>query len=379
MAQSWPMIGREAECAAILGGLRAGTGTVIVGAAGVGKSVLAREVATSARREGWRTALVLSGGRGDLASPAVREVASRLGRTLLVVDDAHLLDDDAARVLWQLCAERRMNVVVTVRAGVEMPEQLARLWTSGTCERIDLLPLNEADTRQLLEEVLGGDVDDRLVRVVVEQAAGNALLIRELIRSGIESGAIAQSHQLWRLVGRFVFGRPVADLIRATLASLTETETIASQLLALAELTPINVAETMIEPSVLEDLESKHVVVAQTGVHGLVLTLAHPLYAELIRADLSQLRSRRLQLKLIDAFETTQPMSDHDALRCVLWRLDLHQPVGTQELLHAVGVARNGASTIAERLARAAVDASGSSEAQIVLAEILLMQGRIAE
>lgn len=63
VAEPWPVVGRDADCAAIVTGLRNGTGTVIVGEAGVGKSTLARMVAGQLRAEGWRVALVLSGGR----------------------------------------------------------------------------------------------------------------------------------------------------------------------------------------------------------------------------------------------------------------------------------------------------------------------------
>lgn len=383
MDQPWPMIGRDRECAAIVSRLRSGTGAVIVGEAGVGKSTLAREVARQLRGEGWRTALVLSGGRADLMSSAVREVVADVGRTLLVVDDAHQLDDDSASLLWRLADGDRVGVVATVRAGVPMPEQVARLWTSGVCERFDLGPLTVADVRRLLEEVLRGDVDDRLVQVVVGQADGNALLVRELIRCGIDAGSIQRSHQVWRLAGELPVGRPVADLIRMTLAGLDGAEVMGSQFVALAEQLPIRVAAAVIDQDVLESLESKHIVVAQPGVQGSVVTMAHPLYGDVIRAELPPIRSRRIQLELIDALERTTPVSDHDQLRCALWRLDLDEPVAAEDLVHCAHVARAAASATAERLARAAADTatnpSTSAEANISLAEILLMQGRVAE
>lgn len=377
------MIGRDAERVAILSRLRTGTGAVIVGDAGVGKSTLARAIAAQLRGEGWRAALVLCGGRADLASPAVREVVAHVGRTLLVVDDAHLLDEDSASMLWRLVAADQTQIVATVRAGVATPDAVARLWTCGICERFDLGPLTVADIRQLLEEVLGGDVDDRLVQVVIEQAAGNALLVRELVRCGVDAGSIQRSHQVWRLAGELPVGRPVADLIRATLAGLDEAEVTGSQLLALAKQLPIRVAAEVIDQDVLETLEAKRIVIAQPGIHGTVVTLAHPLYGEVIRAELPPIRARRLQLELITAIERTTPVGDHDRLRCALWRLDLDEPVAVADLLQCARIARAVAPATAERLARAAAntatDPSTAAEATIVLTEILLMQGRVAE
>lgn len=384
MEQPWPVIGRDEDCVAIMSRLRSGVGTVIVGEAGVGKSTLARMVAAQLRAQGWRTGLVLSGGQADLASPAVRDlVTTDRGRTLVVIDDAHQLDEDSAGLLWGLAAGDRVRVVATVRADVRLRDQIARLWTSGTCHRLDLGPLTEADIGRVVAEALGGDVDDRLTQVIAKQAAGNPLLVRELLRCGVDAGSIRRSHQLWRLVGALPVGRSIADLIATALTGLDENELLGVQLISLAGQLPIRVATAIIAQDVLESLEAKRVVTAQPGMHGLVVTVAHPLYAEVIRAELPPIRSRRLHLQLLDAIERTTPVGDHDRLTCTLWRLDLGEPAAATDLLQCALFARAQAPTTAERLIRAAVSAAQNpaiaGEAIITLAEILLMQGRVAE
>lgn len=373
------MIGREAECAAVVAALSAGVGSVIVGEPGVGKSVLAAEIAARQGRSGWLTALVLGGGRAALAPQAFRDLLAGTGKRLLVVDDAHLLDDDSAAALWRLAREARVVLLATVRHGVRTPDEVTRLWTSGVCDRLDLLPLGEADVRMLLEQVLGGDVDDRLARLLVERAAGNSLLIRELINGARAGGSIRRSHNVWRLVGSLPVGRSVADLIRDSLSGLSDQETAAAQLLAVGEPMPLRTAEALVESGLLEALEARRIVVAHDSADGPTVTLAHPLYGEVIRAGLSPIRSRRLRLQLIAALTDATEPTDRDLVRSALWRLELHEPIATAELLRAARRARPFAALAAEQLARVAAEREPSPDAVVTLAEILLMQGRIAE
>jgi ATP-dependent Clp protease ATP-binding subunit ClpA len=112
-----PLTGRDGELSAIrraLSGAANHRGAVIVGAAGVGKTRLAREVLASAEASGERTSwivgtesarqLPLGAFAASLGQPMsdslsdVRRVISsfvaqqRQGRVMIAVDDAHLLD-----------------------------------------------------------------------------------------------------------------------------------------------------------------------------------------------------------------------------------------------------------------------------------------------
>jgi hypothetical protein len=77
---------------------------------------------------------------------------------VLVVDDAHLLDDESAELLWRFAGGGGVHVVATVRAGERAPDRVTRLWADGARSRLDLAPLAKGDVRALLELVLDGDV-----------------------------------------------------------------------------------------------------------------------------------------------------------------------------------------------------------------------------
>jgi len=375
--QTWPIIGRDTELAMIADGLRRDVGLVVVGAVGLGKSMLVAEVHRRLLAQGQRSELVLcSGGVGFQLHRVA--VAPEEPRTL-IVDDAHLLDADSADLLWGLARQRRTRVVATVRAGERVPDRVTRLWTGGACERLDLMPLAVADVRALLEVVLAGDVDDRLPRRLIDRAGGNPLLLRELVRSGVASGAIMRSQQVWRLAGDLPVGAGAADLIRGSLAELKPEELAAAQLISVGEPLPLEIAEVMIGLPVLEALEDNRVAALIATGRGPVLTLGHPLYGDVLRADLAPLRLRRLRRELIAAFARAQSPSPPDLLRSVLWRLESGDALDVAELLAAARLARSMSHSTAERLARAAMAAGGSIDGALLLAEILVIQGRVAE
>src|SRR5487761_2574078 len=120
------MVGREAELTTIMNGLGRGLGTVVVGEAGLGKSVLVAEVQRRLRAEGRRTQLVLCSGRPDFPLHSVVDDAGNVSLDALVVDDAHLLDDDSADVLWRMARQSNVRVVAPVRSNEPVPDRVTR-------------------------------------------------------------------------------------------------------------------------------------------------------------------------------------------------------------------------------------------------------------
>ena len=380
MAPTWPVIGRDEELATLLRLLRGGVGAVVVGEAGLGKTVLAGEVKRRLELEGWHTDLLLCCGRLEVPLQGLAQGRNGKARALLVVDDAHLLDDESAESLWRIATSGATQVVATVRSGEKTPDRVARLWSGGSCQRLNLRPLGEADIRALLEHLLGGDVEDRLPRLLVQRAAGNALLLRELIRSGLDSGAIVRSHEVWRLAGPLPLGDGAADLIRAGLSGLADAALEGAQLIAVGEPLRLTLARQAIGDPVLEDLEAKGLLLVQDTVDGPAVTLTHPLYGSVLRHDLPALRSHRLRRRLIAAIQSSTPATPREVLCSALWRVELQDPIDGGELIAAARLARSSSSVTAELLTRAAIKADpGSVEAVVLLAEVLSTQGRVAE
>ena len=159
------------------------SGAVIVGAAGVGKTRLAREVLAHAEASGEQTYWIvgtksaqqiplgafnasISSSMSDPISDVRRVINSlvtqqRQGRGLIVVDDAQFLDGLSAHVVHQLAQARGTRLMVTVRAGSDEPDAITALWKDDLLTRLDLQPLSPSDTHRVIETTLGGAVDSR--------------------------------------------------------------------------------------------------------------------------------------------------------------------------------------------------------------------------
>src|SRR6266536_31921 len=222
---AWPLVGRQAELeglAAALKGPVAG-GVVLAGAAGVGKTRLAREALARPEAVGWDVEWVAAtraaasipfGAVSHLLPSAERpsdDLLATLGQTavllaershgrplVLGVDDAHLLDDASAALVHLLALRGLAVVLATVRTGEPAPDSVVALWKDDLARRGDLSPLSPEATAELLDRVLGGPVDGVTRKEVLRVSEGNPLYLRELVLGGLETGALRQVDGVWR-------------------------------------------------------------------------------------------------------------------------------------------------------------------------------------
>jgi predicted ATPase len=162
VADRWPLTGRAEELRLIGEALTGGEykGMVVAGAAGVGKTRLTRAAADAATRTGWSVRRVAGTATGRAvtlgafarwsddadtsALTLVRKVFAGLqegtkGAPLLVlVDDAHLLDDLSALIVHQLVLQNVASVIATIRTGEPMPDAVTALWKDNLLRRLEL-------------------------------------------------------------------------------------------------------------------------------------------------------------------------------------------------------------------------------------------------
>ena len=241
-----PLTGRDSELVQIrraLGGGGNYSGVVLVGAAGVGKTRLAREVLARATAAGDRTNWIvgtesarplplgaftasISGAMSDLL-PDVRRVVDsfvaqqRKGRVLLGVDDAHLLDGLSAHVVHQLAQARGVRLVVTMRTGGSEPDAVTALWKDGLLARLDLEPLSVNAVRSIIEDCLGGPVDARSAQRFWNLTGGNALFLRQLLKDQVAAGRIRQVAGVWMWDEGVAVSQNLGDMVGRELGGLT--------------------------------------------------------------------------------------------------------------------------------------------------------------
>ena len=121
----------------------------------------------------------------------------------------------------------------------------------------------------------------------------------------------------------------------------------------------------------LEDLERHGLLTVRYSGRRAGLSLAHPLFAEVLLRQLPALRGRRLRGELAEAVEAVGARRRDDRVRLVAWRLDAGGAVDREDVLHAARLALlEGDDAVAERLVRRAMAVGGGARAMEVLAEV---------
>ncbi len=401
MAGRWPFVGRAEELTRVESLLQSGVGVLILGDPGVGKTALARcaEQAVGgampiARVVGHAVsngtpfeafAGVLDAADTSLLRPV--EVARRVSdacvrspgtKLLLVVDDAQLLDERSAQVLLQLAADGTAAVLATA-PDLELPDPVKRLWREGWCREVRLGGLPDNDVVAVIEAVLGAPIDPAAARAFAVRAEGNPLLLRELVSAALASATLVRRGSGWALAGQPPISSGIRELLSSRLIGLPEAQRAAIETVAAGEPLALSVADELIGEAVLEELDRDRLISVRTGLAGPEVSTAHPLHGELLRSEMPPLRLRRLRLSLASRLDASARPSPHDLVRAALWRLESGQADEPERLLAAARAARSLSLETAERLARHAHELSGSLQATLLLAEILMHSGRNAE
>lgn len=299
---------------------------------------------------------------------------------MLVIDDAHQLDDMTAALVHQIARSQRAFVVLGVAEGASLPEAIDALWRSGLVERIDLAALDPAGVAEFCGAALGGVVDAPTRRRLLQASAGNPLYLRELIAVGTASNALAEREGVWSWHGPLITGPRLSALVESAIGSAGTEVRRVLELLALAEHVELDVLGDLVGAEAIDAAETAGLVVVGTAGPHVLVRLAHPLFALALRDNLTAVATRRLAGALADALTTRDEYCEEDALRVAELEISAHRAHDPAALLNAVAQARSlGDLELCERLARALCDAGGGPAAQIELDECLLWQGRFSE
>ncbi|MEW6475561.1 MAG: LuxR C-terminal-related transcriptional regulator [Actinomycetota bacterium] len=401
----WPLIGRTAELQRIGEYLDRGVGGVVLaGPAGVGKTRLALEGLSLASARGFvpirvaatqATAKLPFGAFAPLlpdvaAGTDLTEVLRQVGRAIvrsgegkpvaLLVDDAHLLDEASAALTYQMAVANDTFVLTTVRSGERASEAVVALWKDAVAGRLELGPLSAEEVGQFVEAVLGGPASGAVSQRFFELSEGNALFLRELVLAALESGNLRHEGGIWRLHGPLPASARLVELLASRLAGVGEAEREALQVLAISEPMGVEPFQALSGLDDVEALEARQLVRVDRDGRRFKVRLVHPLYGEVLRARLSPLRTRALARAIADVVEATGMRRREDVLRVATWRLEAGGVLEPKLMLTGARLALAGHDLdLADRLARAAVEAGGGFDAALLAAQVLNLRGRVQE
>ena len=401
----WPLTGRNEELRLITDGIGergAPGGVSIIGAAGVGKSRLAREAVTVATAGGvtvrWavgtQSAQTIPLGafsqwvtdhQADalqLGSAVIDALTAAPGgaRAVVAVDDAHLLDPLSAFVLHQLVVRGAAFVIVTIRGGEPVPDAVRALWKDGYLQLLELQPLSRAESDTLLGGVLAGHLDPNSARRLWELTGGNVLYLRHLVTQETAAGRLTRRGGAWAWTGLPVVSPTLIDLIESQVGLVPGAVLEAVDLVAVAEPLDVGVLSALVDMSAVEDAERRGLVNVTPTAGGAVARIGHPLYGEIRRDKAGPLRLRRLRGRVASALAERADPQHNDIVRVgVLW-LDSDLPPDAALLFHAArGAFLRFDLRLAERLADASVRAGYPPDAALLRAQALGLLNRAAE
>jgi DNA-binding CsgD family transcriptional regulator len=393
MRLPWPLTGRSTEMRLIGDAISDPdvSGIVISGAAGVGKSRVAREALAAAGSDGhdvrWvvgtnsgRTvplgalaAWVGPGGGGD-SLKLVRQVIESLtsdasGRRVVVaVDDVPLLDELSTFVVEQVIQRRAAKVVFTVRDDESVTPTAQGLWKRGQFARLDLQPLSRDETTALVSAAVGGALDPQAARRLWELTRGNVLYLRNIVDQEVAEHRIVEEHGFWRWIGEPVVPPGLVELIESRIGALPTSVSDVIDALAVGEPIELGSLARMTHPAAVEEADLRGLIMLDRTNDRVEARIAHPLYGEVRRKRAAPIRLRRLRGLVANELAGSQ---DRDELRVVVRRATLSLESDLEPDADLLVSAARGAIwmwdlALADRLAGAAIRIGGPVQANFI-------------
>ena len=245
----------------------------------MGKTPLAREAAAAAAQRGWTVREVLGTTAAHSIPMAafsqwtkelsgnplhlVREVIEAItdtpagGPTLLVVDDAHLLDDISAFTLLQIALRGVATVVVTIRTGQPAPDAVSALWKDHHLARLDLNPLSRNESDALLGAALDGPVSTGCADRVWDLTHGNVLFLRQLVDYELDTRRLALVGGQWQWDGPAGVSPTLVDIVGRQVGALPDAVFDVIDLVAVAEPLELHHLSALADADAIEDAEQR--------------------------------------------------------------------------------------------------------------------------
>ncbi|MFE2854416.1 LuxR C-terminal-related transcriptional regulator [Streptomyces lavendulae] len=303
-----PFVGRQAETERFEAALRDPVtgGAVLRGAAGAGVSRLADHLLERAASTGHPVHRVRvgpltrdtvpevpsCGAAGSSAQP--RSTDPEFRRTVLLVDELHLLEPRAAAALVRGLDAHGVFLLATVDFRARTRASVTMLEARDDLVRIELAPLDAPQTAAFLRDLLGSDVDGHTLRLLDHGARGNIRILCELVDGLRESGRLHRDAGLWRATGPLHLTARLEALLRDQVDQAPPEARACLELLALTG--PLALADLHdLAPAWIADrLQECDLITVRTDGRRRTAALTHPVLGDALGARIPLLRRREL-------------------------------------------------------------------------------------
>ncbi|MHA7264211.1 helix-turn-helix transcriptional regulator [Arthrobacter sp. TMN-37] len=263
---------------------------------------------------------------------------SRGRPVLLVVDDAHEIDDDSSHVLSQLVSSRTVRLVAFSRPQDPVSEELVSLCREGLLARFEIGPLDAAQVTEVCAKLLGGHLVRGTGERLWEESGGNPLFLRALLDQSLADGALTESAGVWQLSREeLTVPASLADLVRGICLRLPAPERKAFEALALGEPVQFTALSGITDPTAVRNLLEAGLIMSMPG-HPSFAVPTHRLYGRILRGLVPAGRSAVLRAELAGG-SASIPTVGPGRVRHLNWALDCGEAVPDAVLIEGARLA----------------------------------------
>lgn len=381
-------IGRDREIALILDELDSSGACYLTGPAGVGKSMILRELRRQLGEAGVQV-IAISGmeatalvplapllrfcppGADDAGAAIIAELyrLSRSSKVVITVDDAHLLDDATAAIVRQLAGVEIIGLLIAQRDGEEVPAAVRSIKDEEVARHVPLLALDREATADLTERILG-ETASGTIDWIWDHGQGNPLYTRELIAAGTQTGALELRDGRWAAVEAPIWTSRLHSLVARRLADLAPDERACLQMVAIAGRLHPDILGRFFDLDTILELEGRNLLRREEQS----VEMDHPLYGTALLSMMSETQTRAAALQVAEALESSE--SHRDPVVIASLRLDAGIDVEESLLWEALRAARDSRlPKRAERFALRLLEMGDEPEVRMYLCEALALQG----
>lgn len=319
-----------------------------------------------------------------LLAHAVRALQERReGRGhVLVVDDAHLLDDSSAAVLDHVARSGGVRLILTHPATVGVSPWLEQLHQPqrDLFKLHELRPLDREAVGAMASLVLDDPCDQAVVDELWTLSAGIPRTVRHLITGARQGGALKKTGGLWCLTAPIRATGQLADELDRRIARFSDEARVALDQLAIGTSLELDLLVDICGADAVEELEMNGVVTVEVREDRATATVVDRLLGDHVRRSMPVSRHRRLSAQLVGTLQTTGARRDDDDLRVAEYSLLGGVLLPSDAAIEAARRALvRGDVDLALRLARHVKPEGNRFEAGLVQGQALIATGAYAE
>lgn len=289
-------------------------------------------------------------GLAERAHHLMNRIGAQPERHVLVIDDAPLLDDVSASIVYQLLRVFGVPAILTARDEYAITGPIGRLLHEDLLDSIEVGPLSHEQMVELAESFLHEPLRPESAQALYATTQGNALFLREALVTAQRSGGIVLGPHGAEVRETHLPGH-LLDAVRSNFDGLPSASMELAQALALSQPWPEDVTRAW-DAEAYGVLQQRSITAIHTTNDTQVVRLAHPFFTEYLLSNLSASDRGRREREAAAALRA----SGDDALRLTAVHLTLeHHDADAGELEWAAGHAiAAGDKSAALRLAMAA-------------------------